>query len=514
MGHIKDKKLWWAANYGRAHVPAPQTPMTGLGLGIGLIGLLLMTMIFMWMISPTATAGVSLAFVGFASLPGRNLKGIKELHQAKGELKKAALAIMDAAEGRDFAPDEQVKYDALRADIARADTLIQREAERLELERETAGALFDEKVRTGAVSVHDRSEDDPSGGFKSHYDFLSAVMTARQGDIDPRLSRFAMVKDRKGNGYHVTQGSDEQSTVYDPAGGFLIPRTVVPGVLKVTPEQDVLMNLVTPVPMSSPSIVINARVDKDHSSSVSGGLTVTRRPELIDGTSSRMLFEPVNMDARDLFGGAFASENILNDSPESFIAILSAGFGDEFANCSMRERLTGQSNGEFLGVLNSPCMVSVAKEPGQVAKTIVKENIDKMVARCWRYGSAVWLANNNTLPALTGLVQTVGTGGMPVSYFTFNATGQMSLFGRPIFFTEWCKALGTVGDLVLGVWSEFLEGTYQPVQQAESIHVRFMSNERAFRFWKRNCGQPWWKAPLTPRNGETLSPFVTIAART
>lgn len=512
MNHIKDKKLWLAANYGRAHVPAPATPMTGLGLGIGFIGILLMTMAFMWMISPAITAGASLAFVTFVSLPGRNVKGIKELVQARAELKKAALAIMDAADGRDYTPEEQTKMEALKADITRAETLIQRETERLELERHTSGAAFDERAAAGGIALHERSDDDPSGGFKSHYDFLTAVMGAVPGDIDKRLARFAMVKDRKG-GYRAAQGSDEQSGLYDPAGGFLVPKTVVPGVLKVTPEQDVLMNLVTPVPMSSPSVVINARVDKDHSSSVSGGLTVTRRPELIDGTTSRMSFEPVNMDARDLFGGAFASENILNDSPESFIAILSAGFGDEFANCAMRERLTGQSSGEFLGVLNSPCTISIAKEAGQATKTIVKENIDKMVARSWRYGSAVWLANNNTLPQLTSLVQVVGTAGMPVPYFTFNATGQMSLFGRPIFFTEWCKTLGTVGDLVLGVWSEFLEGTYQPIQQAESIHVRFMSNERAFKFWKRNCGQPWWKAALTPKNGDTLSPFVTLATR-
>lgn len=195
------------------------------------------------------------------------------------------------------------------------------------------------------------------------------------------------------------------------------------------------------------------------------------------------------------------------------MAILTAGFGDEFANNAISERLIGNGNGQFLGVLNASCTVSVAKETGQAAATILKENIDNMAARCWRYGQSVWLANHNTRPQLKSLVQVVGTGGNAVPYFQTTADGRETLDGRPIFFTEHCKTLGTVGDLILGNWSQYLEGTYQPLQMAESIHVRFMANERAFRFWKRNCAAPWWKAALTPKNGSTLSPFVTLATR-
>lgn len=507
MSKIKDKRLWWAANYGRAHVPCPSTPMVGIGLAVGLMGLMLMVMAFAVIFSAeTVTAGVSTAIVVFASLPDRHVKGWKELTQAKADLKKAAIAMNDAAEGREFTAEEKTKYDALMADIKKADVLLQRESERLELERETAGAAFDQR---GGIQVHDRSEDDPKP-FKSHSDFFGAVMSVfTGGGMDSRLARF--VVGGKGR-YKATQGSDEQSVLSDPYGGFLVPVSVMPGVLKVSAEADPIKPLVTPIPMTSPQVKLNARVDKDHSTSVSGGLVVSRRAELVDGTASRMEFESVNMDARDLFGGAFASENILHDSPESFMAIINAGFGDEFANNAMNERINGNGGGEFLGVLNAPCKISVSKETGQAAATIVTENIDKMAARCWRYGSAVWLANHNTRPQLKGLVRAVGTGGTVVPYFEVT-NGRETLDGKPIFFTEWCKTLGTVGDLVLGNWSEYLEGEYQPLQMADSIHVRFMANERAFKFWKRNCGQPWWKAALTPKNGDTLSPFVVLATR-
>lgn len=444
------------------------------------------------------------------------MEKLRQLQKNKAAAKTSALALLAAAEtaNREFTTDEQAQYDALKASIVSLDKQIAMAEERVELERGAAAAAFEATRDPGSPlvgGVRDRAEDNPAP-FKTSHDFLSAVMGAGKGArLDDRLRRFAGSSQP---GYRATQGSDEQSTLQDPYGGFLVPVSVMPGVLMVSAEQDPLAALTTNLPMATPSVKLNARVDKDHSSSVSGGLTVARRPELSDGAGSRMEFEPVNMDARDLFGLCYATENILEDSPESFYALLQAGFGDEFANNRMNERINGNGGGEYLGILNAPCVVSVAKETNQAAATIVKENIDKMASRCWRYGQAVWLANQNTRPQLKSLVQVVGTGGNAVPYFVSNPDGTgEALDGRPIFFTEWCKTLGTVGDLILGNWSQYLEGEYRPMRAAESIHVRFLANERAFKFWKRTAGQPWWKSVLTPKNGSTLAPFVTVATR-
>jgi hypothetical protein len=100
-----------------------------------------------------------------------------------------------------------------------------------------------------------------------------------------------------------------------------------------------------------------------------------------------------------------------------------------------------------------------------------------------------------------------------VPYFTNERRRSRKLDGRPLFFTEFAKTLGTEGDLMLIVPSEYLEGTYQTEQYAESIHVRFAAAERGFRFYRRNDGQWWWRSALTPKNGSTLSPVVTLATR-
>jgi HK97 family phage major capsid protein len=426
------------------------------------------------------------------------------------------MALSEAAKDRAFTEDETKEFDKLEAKHKGLVADIQRE-EGLEAAKRTAlsqGDRTDADQAAAAASAKaagvrvevgkDNVDDDPKRGFKDHRDFLGAVMSAGRNPlrIDGRLRRLQAV-----------QGSDEQGAYSDPHGGFFIPHAIAPGILSIAPEDDPLLPLVTPVTMTAPTVTFNARVDKDHSTSVSGGFVVTRRPETVDGTPSRAKFDQVTLTANEEFGLAVATERILTDSPQSFVAIIQAGFRDEYAANGMNERINGTGVGERQGYLQTPCRVPVTKQTGQGAATILKENIDKMVSRCWRYSRAVWIANHDTRVQLKSLVQIIGTGGNAVAYLTGAPGGAEFLDNRPIFFTEYAKTVGTEGDIALVVPSEYLEGTYQTEQYAESMHVRFAAAERMFRFYRRNDGQWWWKTALTPKNGSTLSPVVTLATR-
>jgi HK97 family phage major capsid protein len=387
-----------------------------------------------------------------------------------------------------------------KTEQADADAALKAETERLAKEDAELAKKPSGRVVVGAANA----EKDPKRGFADHRDYLGSVMRAGMGmGVDERLKPLA------------TQGTDEQQTASNPYGGYLVPHGVAPGILSVggAVGGDPITPRCTPVPMTSPSVSFNARVDKNHATSVTGGFRVYRRPETVDGTSSRTEFEQVTLRANGEFGVAFASEEIITDSPSSFIAIIQAGYRDEYAAASMREHISGTGVGERQGLLNSGCLIEVAADPEQDADTITVTNIDNMAMRSWRYSQSVYMANHGTRAQLRGLVRNVGTGGVPVPYFTTNPDGQEYLDGRPIFFTEFCTALGNVGDLINADFSQYLEGTYESEQYAESIHVRFLANERTFRFYRRNDGQWWWRAALTPANGPTLSPVVVLAAR-
>ena len=262
------------------------------------------------------------------------------------------------------------------------------------------------------------------------------------------------------------------------------------------------------------AVDILARVDKDHSSSVSGGFTVTRKPETVSATSSRMEMELITLKASSLFGLAYATEEILTDSPMSFAALIDSGFRDQFPAHILDEKIRGNGGAEFLGVLESDAEVVVAKETGQDADTIVADNVIKMAERSWGFGSAIWLANHDTRHQLSTLTIATGTGGVLIYQPSDREGFPDMLLGRPVFYTEYASTLGDAGDIMLVNWSQYLEGLYQPLESAESVHVRFVNHERAFKFWLRNAGAPWWRSALTPaQSSDTLSPIVTLAAR-
>lgn len=368
-------------------------------------------------------------------------------------------------------------------------------------------------VATASASVPNFLKD-PMRGFKSHQDLFLAVKRAGCGEkADERLrsisGRYGVQADGTPITPNAAAGSDEQSTFSDPYGGFLITKTTAPGVLQVGYDPDPLAGLTQKIPMTTVEVSLNARVDKDHTSSVSGGLVVYRRNESQIAAPSRMQFEQVVLHADALMGVAYATEEVLRDSPISFAAVLERGFRDQFGAKAIIERLDGSGVGAPLGVNNAACKIDVAKEAGQAAGTINYKNVIKMRARCFGYGNAVWYANHDCLPE----IMSITAPGSTIPLVQQTTGGVETLFGRPIFFGEFAKSIGTVGDIHLTNWSEYLEGEYEPIQGLSSTHVRFVEHEQVFKFWKRNCGQPWWKTALTPANGPTLSPFIRLAAR-
>ena len=365
--------------------------------------------------------------------------------------------------------------------------------------------------------VTPRFLDDPNRGFKTPREFIHTVMDLTRGISVSSQQRDQLMSLRPqgagpiGAEIRAAVGSDEHFGTDDPHGGFLVPTGFSPDLLLTGAENDPLAGRTRSVPMTSPKLEIPARVDKTHTSSVSGGLTVARSAETVSKTASRMSFETVTLNATGLFGLSYVSEELLQDSPVTFAALLADSFGDEFRGHLFNERLNGTGVGEFEGINNAGCLVTVAKKSGQAADTVVFENVVAMRSRCWGYSNAVWLANHDVFPQLA-LMES--SGGQIIWQPSIREDRPNMLLGRPIFFTEYAETLGDAGDIVLFNGAEYLEGTYQGLAQAESIHVRFVNHERAFKFWIRNAGAPWWRSALTPKKGSsTLSPFVRVAAR-
>ena len=424
------------------------------------------------------------------------------MNERFNKLVSQAESIRDAAKAqeRDLTADElaQIQTKLDEADSIKAEMEL---LERLDNQTQVAAPKSASKSTRKTESVKPAYENDPKKGFASSRDFLIAV---RDAAIKPHAVKdnLKSVMAVSGDGHH---------TYSDPNGGFLVPSGFLPDVLQVQPEADPMAGRTTMIPMATPTVKIPYRVDKNHTSSVSGGLQVYRRREEATITKSQMTLGQLTLDAHKLTGLAYATEEMLEDSAVSITGLISTGFNQEFTSKLIDERLNGTGVGEFLGVFNSPALISVAKEGSQTADTIAFENIIKMRSRVWGYGQAVWMANHDTIPQLCSIEDTEGR---HIFLPSLRDDVPDTLLGRPIIFTEYVPTLGDANDLCCVNWSQYLEGMYQPVRGAESVHVRFTTDERAFKFGLRNDGKPWWDAALTPKNSSnTLSPYVGLAER-
>ena len=143
------------------------------------------------------------------------------------------------------------------------------------------------------------------------------------------------------------------------------------------------------------------------------------------------------------------------------------------------------------------------------------ENLVNMFSRVdpASIANSIWLANSTTIPQLSTLVVPGGLAGSHVPVMS-DASGSFKILTRDVLFSEKLPALGARGDIMLVDLAKYEILLGLDVSLEKSGHVGFVSDTSHFRGIVRADGQSAWNAPRTPANGATLSPFVTLAART
>ena len=350
-----------------------------------------------------------------------------------------------------------------------------------------------------------RAEDE---GFKNFGEQLRAVIAAARpgGSIDPRL----MVKNAA-SGLNESVPSD---------GGFLVDTDFSTELLKRTYETGALSSRCRKIPISpnANGIKINSI---DESSRVNGsrwgGVQAYWQGEADQTTATKPKFRQMELNLNKLMGLCYLTDELMQDT-SALESVVMQAFAEEFSFKIDDGIYRGTGVGQILGILNSGALVTVAKENGQVADTILAENIIKMYGRMWARSrqNSVWLVNQEVEVQLAQMNLAVGTGGIPVYMPAggLSSAPYSTLYGRPVIAIEQASALGDVGDISLVDLSQFLLIEKGGLQDASSIHVRFLYDEQVMRFVYRISGQPIWNKPLTPYKGASdQSPFVTLAER-
>lgn len=354
-------------------------------------------------------------------------------------------------------------------------------------------------------------------GFKNQGEFWDSVIKAgRSNVVDERLIKTP-------SGQHTMDAEE---------GGFLIPEDIAQGIYEVAflNEQSFIGSTDQRYCSgNSLKVTTGVVVNNAEATRYSGALAYWLQ-EADEYTSSKLTWQQLRLELNKVTALMYATEEELEDSGAALAPIMSRKAGEAIRWKINKAFVSGTGAGQPLGILNSPCLVSQAIETGQNLTTspIFYRNIQKMYYRmpsALRSG-AIWLVNPDISRLLEDLVwldadTSIGTSAtlIPAYLPAGGVVGNPypTLKNRPVYESDFCSALGTVGDIMFVNWSAYLtlqKKGRQQIKQATSMHVRFLFDEQAFKFSARVDGQPALSSPITPINSSTtLSPFVTLAAR-
>lgn len=319
-----------------------------------------------------------------------------------------------------------------------------------------------------------------------------------------------------GGGLHDPRlRADSMTTTSGGAGGYAVPSGILAGWWNDALEGAIVTPRATLWPMLSDERRVPAWDIRNRASNV-GGLAIqwTKETGSIDYQVGKL--RRITLKARKGAILVEASNELLADGLTMSAQIdnglkLSLGYGLD------QSFLFGSGSNQPLGVLhaNAGATIVVSKDGGQTVATITYSNLTNMFSRLapGSLESSVWVAHPSTIPQLSTLTVAVGAGGSVIPVMT-SGSGQFTILTRPVVFSEKMNPLGSRGDIVLADFSQYLIGLRKEAAIDRSAHVGFTRDVETFRLTLRIDGQPAVDTPFQPpNNAPTLSPFVTLEAR-
>lgn len=420
---------------------------------------------------------------------------IAKLAAIKADMEKLIAEGLESREATDKFDALETEAKQVRANIKRIEGF-QAEADK---DKESLGRV----VKPSAVrriEVHDNEQDDPTAGFTGLGEFARAVRASHPsigGVVDDRLK---------------VLGAPPSNTMKETGtnDGYTVPPEFKDKIIELVFNEPGLLNRVDGEPTDSNSVQFLADETTPWGST---GIQAYWSGEKVQFTASELETKMQEMKLHKLHAFVAATDELLADSPR-LNARLSKGASRAIAWKANEAILFGTGAGQPLGFDKAASAVTVAKESGQAAATIVAKNVAKMFSRSMNPGGAVWLANQDTLPEFLTMV----LGDKPI--WTPPATGFANapggfLFGRPVEFSNHCDTLGTAGDLMLvDPMGYYLSQKSGGIKFNTSIHLYFDYDLMAFKWTFRIGGQPYLSAAVSPNKGTaTRSHYVKLATR-
>lgn len=338
------------------------------------------------------------------------------------------------------------------------------------------------------------------------------VMRSECGDREAR-KRLEAVRQKAPAGHSEGTAAD---------GGELVPVEYGKYVLDKMRSPKSLFSMCTNFPATTNTLKIPAVNESSRADgSRWGGVRAYVVGEGNSLTGSKAAFTNIELTLYKIAVLWYATSELLEDNQYAFEKFMNDIIPEEMTFKVNDLIINGTGSSQPTGILAGASLVTVNKEGSQTATTINYQNIVKMYSRMYpeSVNNAVWFVNVDVLPQLFSMTfpNASGTAAayMPNNGYINSAVYAPAgtLLGRPVIPIEHCPTLGTKGDIIFADMTQYVT-LYKEIGAAMSMHLKFDTDDNAFRFIFRFDGEPWWPAALTPFKGSnTVSPFVCLQTR-
>lgn len=274
------------------------------------------------------------------------------------------------------------------------------------------------------------------------------------------------------------------------SGGFTVPEEFVASIVQYQEPQNVVWPRATIQPMKTDRLRM-PKLAQVSAGTVNhfGGVVMTWTGEAGPKTGTEPSFESLALNAHELSGYIPVSDTLLADAPLNLANFLTNLLGRAWMWTTDFTFLQGNGAAKPMGIINDPAVIIVAR---QTAGTVVLTDINNMIRALPSHfhPGANWLLDLNTLGLLQNERDTVNA--LLIRESPYAVTGDLirTMKGKQVFLSDNKTAtLGTQGDVVLGLWPEYIIGDRQRFQVATSIHAMFTSNTTVIRITGRVDGQ-------------------------
>ena len=417
----------------------------------------------------------------------------KEQMRARLQEIHARLAILAGMENMEQAELEELtglntEFEGVSAKLEALEDAEANMAKATKSTRKTVAAQPAQTLQVGASQ-----KEKKFGGFDSTGDFLMAVKNASSGQIHKNF----------------------QNTMYEKNaedGGFLVPEEMQSAIVTKLESDESLWSKVNDMNIGGNNLTLNVDEAQPWNSGVQAYWTSEGAPI----TESQGKFKQVSFRLQKLAALVKATDELLDDTValESYIKKSAPNAIMHKLNDTI---IGGDGVGKPEGILQSGFTISVAKEVGQAADSIVPANIIKMYSRMFpqALSNSVWFINAGAAEELRGMKNANNEYIYLTPGSQMNSSPYALLMGRPVIpMMSAMKALGDSGDILFANLDYYYGIQKASIKQAESIHLHFDREITAFRFTKRVDGKVPFQTPVTTQYGNYgMSAFVKLNDR-